>query len=120
MLKINRLVILVLLAAVVCALPLRSRARTASTSITIVNNSAREIKHVYLSSTSQDNWGPDQLNNSVISTGGSFQLSNVSCSAADIKVIAENEDGCFYYHVASCGMSESWTIASDAAPDCGN
>ncbi|HAF23151.1 MAG TPA: hypothetical protein DCK93_09630 [Blastocatellia bacterium] len=101
-------------------MPLLSPAQTTTTAVTIFNNSAREIKHVYFSPTDQDNWGPDQLNNTVISIGGSFTLSNVSCNAADIKVIAENEDGCFFYRIVSCGESGSWTIANDAAPDCGS
>lgn len=86
--------------------------------LTIVNNSSRSLRNLYLSPTNQDNWGPDQLNSS-IAPGGSQTLS-VSCSAADIKVIAEDENGCFYYQVVQCGDSANWTITSDATPDCGN
>jgi len=104
----------------VCA-PLLSTAHVPTTSITIVNNSGREIRHVYLSAPDQNNWGSDQLVNSVISpNGGSFTIGNVSCGGASIKVIAEDQDGCFAYQVVSCPEGATWTITNDTARDCGN
>src|SRR5215216_5563413 len=105
----------------VCA-PLLSMAHVpATTSITIVNNSGREIRHVYLSPPDQNNWGSDQLVNSVISpNGGSFTVGNVSCAGSTIKVIAEDQEGCFSYQVVSCSDSVTWTITNDSARDCGN
>ena len=101
--------------------PLLSKAYAPSTAITIVNNSSREIRHVYLSPPDQNNWGSDQLMNSVIAPdGGSFTISNVSCGGSSIKVIAEDQDGCFIYQVVSCSESVTWTIASNATRDCGN
>jgi hypothetical protein len=106
---------------VVLAIPLFScvRARPA-TSITINNSSNWEIKHVYLSSTTQDNWGPDQLNGSSIGSGGSHTLSNVACDGSDIKVISEDQNGCFLSTVVACASDSTWTITNTATPDCGN
>lgn len=95
-------------------------AHAPSTSVTIVNNTGMEIRHLYLSSTSEENWGADQLDPTVISVGGTYNLSDVGCSASDIKVIAEDQDGCFFYKVVSCGESTTWTITSSSARDCGN
>jgi hypothetical protein len=105
----------------VCA-PLLSKAHvSATTSITIVNNSSREFRHVYLSASDQNNWGSDQLVNSVIpANGGSFTIGNVSCGGSTIKVIAEDQDGCFSYQVVSCSEGATWTITNDTARDCGN
>lgn len=101
--------------------PLLSKAHAPSTAITIVNNSSREIRHVYLSAPDSNNWGSDQLMNSVISpNGGSATISNVSCSGSSIKVIAEDQDGCFLYQVVTCSENATWTIASNATRDCGN
>jgi len=101
--------------------PLLSRAYAPSTAITIVNNTSREVRHVYLSPPDQNNWGSDQLVNSVISPdGGSFTISNVSCGGAGIKVIAEDQDGCFIYQVVTCSVSVTWAIPSNATRDCGN
>jgi len=93
----------------------------ATTSITIVNNSGREIRHVYLSPPDQNNWGSDQLVNSVIApNGGSFTISNASCGGSGVKVIAEDHDGCFSYQVVSCSEGATWTITNDTTRDCGN
>ena len=101
--------------------PMLSRADApATTAITIVNNSSREIRHVYLSPPDQNNWGPDQLVNSVIPPGGGSFTINVSCGGGSIKVIAEDQDGCFLYQVVTCSESATWTITTSTARDCGN
>jgi hypothetical protein len=115
------LAIFVVLFGVFACVPLRSGAHAPATAITIVNNSSREIRHVYLSPPNQDNWGPDQLNGAVISAGGgSYTLGNVSCDQGSVKVITEDQNGCFLYNVVVCAESATWTITNDAVPDCGN
>jgi hypothetical protein len=110
----------VILGGLVCA-PLLSTAHTPSTSVTIVNNSGTDIRHVYLSPVDQDNWGNDQLSNSTISSGGgSTTLNNLSCEAASVKVVAEDTDGCFFYKVVTCSQASTWTISSSDTRDCGN
>ena len=110
----------VFIGMMVCG-PLLSKAHAPATAITIVNNSSREIRHVYLSASDQNNWGSDQLVNSVISpNGGSFTISDASCGGASIKVIAEDQEGCFIYKVVSCSESVTWTITNDDSRDCGN
>ena len=113
-------VLAVFVGMMVCG-PFGSKAYGPTTAITIVNNSNREIRHVYLSPPDQNNWGSDQLGSSVISAnGGSVTLSNVSCGGASIKVIAEDQDGCFSYQVVSCSEGASWTITNATTRDCGN
>src|SRR6266404_9585542 len=78
------------------SLPLLSSARSTSTSVNIVNNSSREIRNVYLSHVEADDWGNDQLPaNSTIAAGQSYNLSDVACDGQQVKVIAEDQDGCF-------------------------
>jgi len=118
----RRLVIVLIMIGLLAAIPILSGAHApATTSITIVNNSSRVIRHVYLSPSNQDNWGPDQLYGAAISSGGgSYTLNNVSCDQANIKVITEDQNGCFLYQVVACGQSSTWTITNDATPDCGS
>lgn len=105
---------------VLMSAPLASRASAPLSGITIVNNSSREIRHVYLSAPDQSNWGPDQLVQSVISpNGGSFTIGDVSCNGSTIKVIAEDQEGCFSYQVVSCSGA-TWTITNSTTRDCGN
>jgi hypothetical protein len=119
-LSISLVVLGVFIGIMVCG-PLRSTAHAPTSAITIVNNSSHEIRHVFLSAPDQNNWGPDQLSNSVIApNGGSVTLSNVSCGGSTIKVIAEDEQGCFFYQVVACSDSATWTITNDATRDCGN
>jgi hypothetical protein len=42
---------------------------TSALAISIVNNGGSEIRHFYLSPPDNDNWGPDQLNETGISRG---------------------------------------------------
>jgi len=94
-------------------------ARSAPTiNVTINNNSQKDIRHVYLAAGDPNNWSADQLNGSSISAGSSYTLS-VSCDGANIRVIAEDQDGCFFYRTVSCGENATWTITSDAPRDCG-
>ena len=115
-----RTTLFVVLVGMVAAVPLFSRTMTPATSVTIANNSGMEIRHVYLSPTDNDNWGPDQLNGDVIANGHSFALSNVACDAASIKVIAEDQNGCFFYQTVTCGENSTWMITTNSTPDCGN
>ena len=115
---------LVLFATVVGVLvgsTLLSAAHAPATSVTIVNNSSREIRHVYLSPPDQNNWGPDQLGSSVIAAGGgSVTLSDVACSGANVRVITEDHEGCFLSQIVACSEATTWTITNEAIPDCGN
>ncbi|HEY6232460.1 MAG TPA: hypothetical protein VIW64_14455 [Pyrinomonadaceae bacterium] len=113
-------IVMMMILGVFASLPLLRHAHAAATSITIANNSSREIRHVYLAAANGDNWGPDQLNGAIAAGGGSITLDNVSCSGAGVKVVAEDQNGCFLYHVVSCNDSVTWAITNDAVPDCGN
>jgi len=115
----RNLLLLIILGAAIAALPRLSRAQQ-STSVNIVNASTREIRHVYLSHVGADDWSGNQLGDSVISPGQSFTLSNVACDQQQVKVIGEDEDGCFLSTVVNCGDNAVWTITNVTSRDCGN
>ena len=49
--------------------------------ITVTNNSAREMYHLYLSPAGHDAWGPDLLaEGTVLRPGETFTISDASCS----------------------------------------
>ena len=113
------LIIICVALLTLAALPLVSRAQP-STSVNIVNNSSRVIRNVYLSHVDVDDWSGDQLSNgATIAPGQSFTLSNVACDQQQVKVIGEDQDGCFLSTVVNCGDSATWTITNDTARDCG-
>lgn len=118
---LTSLALLVLFIGMMVFGPWLTKAHAPATAITIVNSSSREIRHVYLSAPDQDNWGSDQLVNSVIPpNGGTFTISDANCGGAGVKVIAEDQEGCFVYKVVACSASVTWTITSDDSRDCGN
>lgn len=95
-------------------------ARSSNTiSITVHNSTQRSIQRLYVATGDPDNWGPDQLNGSTIPSGGSHVLSSVACNGSAVRVIAEDQNGCFVYNNASCDANQTWDIPADATPDCG-
>jgi hypothetical protein len=101
------------------SLPLLSRAQPSS-SVNIVNNSTRTIVHVYLSHVNADDWSGNQLGDSTLAAGQSYNVSNFTCDGQQMKVIGEDQDGCFSSTVVSCGEISTWSITNDTARDCGN
>ncbi|SRR6266404_798609 len=116
--NLGRLIIFCTAFGALAAVPLLSRAQPA-TSVNIVNNSSREIRNVYLSHVGADDWSANQLGDSVIAAGQSFTISNVACDRQQVKVIGEDQDGCFSSLVVNCGDNATWTITNDTARDCG-
>jgi len=104
---------------VLAMLPLLSGAHS-STSVNIVNNSSREISHVYFSHVGADDWTGNQLGESTIAAGQSYNLTDVACDQQQVKVIGEDQDGCFISTVVNCGDNATWTLTNDTARDCGN
>ncbi|HEX8137443.1 MAG TPA: hypothetical protein VF544_07620 [Pyrinomonadaceae bacterium] len=108
--------------AVLCALgtmTLLSGAPAPTASITVVNNSGWEIRHLYLSPVDNDNWGPDQLGDADIGPGQSVTI-NVSWDQPTVKLVSEDADGCFLYKTVDATTNSVWTITSDATPNCGS
>jgi hypothetical protein len=90
----------------------------ATTTITIVNNSQWDIRHLYLSPADNDNWGPDQLGESDIAPGQTLTI-NVSWDQPTVKLVSEDADGCFLSKTADATGNIVWTITNTATPNCG-
>jgi hypothetical protein len=119
--NLYRVAILCISLCALAAISSAGTAMTAATSVSIVNNSSKEIRNVYLSHVNLDDWSGDQLSNgATIGAGQSYNLSDVACDSQQVKVIAEDSDGCFLSTVVSCGDSATWTITNDTARDCGS
>ena len=86
--------------------------------LTIVNNTSRDIRHVYVAPANSDNWGADQLNNSAIAPGVSRTL-NINWDQSTVKLVAEDADGCFMTSTVSTAGTIDWTITDSTPRDCG-
>ena len=117
--KVRRLAALVAALCVAAALPLLSSARARASSLNVANNSGREIIHIYLAHAGQDDWGANQLGSSTNPPGQSFAISNFSWDQAQVKIVAEDKDGCFLSGVVTLDDGATWTITNDTAADCG-
>jgi hypothetical protein len=96
----------------------RSNATAPTVTISVVNNSAKEIRHLFLASAGTDNWGDDQIS-FAITTGTSRDI-NADWSEPTVKVIAEDEDGCFLTTTLDAGTSANWTITTSTPRNCGS
>jgi len=90
-------------------------------SIKIVNNSKWEIHHLYLSSTTDRQWGPDQLGDEIIEAGGGkYTLTDIDCDKYDIRVVDEDGDECVINDVSLCGDEMVWKITDKVLLKCEN
>ena len=94
-----------------------ARAAGPTLTFTVVNNSSQEIRRLYLAPADTDNWGADQLGQSPISPGGSRTL-NVSWDQSTVKLVGEDQDGCFVTATIEATNGATWTITTDSARDC--
>ena len=109
-------VALVSLAAL--TLPADAHAAGKKAAVKVVNKSDWEIHHFFLSSTEEDEWGPDQLGDDVIGKDESFTLKNIPCDSYDVKLVDEDGDECVVDDVDICGGAESWTITNKILLGC--
>lgn len=95
------------------------QSRAGNSSLNIVNNSSRQIVHVYFAPVGTDDWTANQLSAPIV-PGSSFTFSsNYNCGQTQFQVHAEDQDGCFVTTTAACGDKTKWTITSSSARDCG-
>jgi len=104
------LALLVVLCGFTAALSSSSRPQA---TITINNNSSRQIVHLYTSPVDRKEWSEDRLpEGSKLQTGDSFTLNSVIAESDQINVIAEDKDGCFSNATVSCQDPSAWTITN--------
>jgi hypothetical protein len=107
---------LVSLASLTYSAPAQAAGKKAA--VKIVNKSDWEIHHFYLSSTEDDEWGPDQLGEDVVGTDDAFTLKSIPCNSYDVKLVDEDGDECVVEDVDICGGAEKWTITNKILLGC--
>jgi len=79
----------------------------------LLNNSNQPIHHVYMSSSAQRTWGPDQLGSRVLQRGARFQLTGITAGVWDIRVVDSTGNSKeFYQQRVQAGRS--YTLAIDS------
>lgn len=86
----------------------------------IVNSSGKTIYHLYMSDSSDNHWGPDQLGNSesdTIEPGGTFTLTDIDSGSYDIKLATKGGTECEVDDV-EFDADYRWTVTNDMLSDC--
>jgi len=96
--------------AIVATFATSTPASAAGATVKIKNNSKWAIHHLYLSPTSEEKWGPDQLGEQVINKGETFTLKNIDPDKYDVKLVDEDGDECVVGGVPLAGGTEVWNI----------
>ncbi len=107
---------LLLLGAATTAAPLEARA--AKGRATLVNRSGFDIHRLYLSSSYDDEWGPDQLGDQILYSGRSFELVGIPCDDYDVLLIDEDGDRCVVEEIEICGDAGNWTLSQEDLLEC--
>ena len=103
-------------AIAVCALASPAFAEKAT--VKVINQSKWEIHHLFLSSSSEDEWGPDQLEDNIIQAGQSFTINGIPCDEYDVKVVDEDGDECVIEAVDLCRDNSFWKITDKDLLEC--
>ncbi len=99
-----------------CAVSTPAFAKKAT--VKIINQSKWEIHHIYLSSSDDQSWGEDQLEDEILAKGDSLTLSNIPCDVYDIQVVDEDGDECVIEQVDLCGDDSYWKITDKDLLEC--
>ena len=112
----KRLVCLVSLALLAASAGAAAKGKS---SVTVQNKSHWEIHQLYLSSSDQDEWGPDQLGQHTIAAkGGSYTLTAIPCDKYDVRLVDEDGDECVVARVPLCADHDTWVIKDDDLLKC--
>jgi hypothetical protein len=84
----------------------------------ISNKSDWAIHHLFLSSTDEEQWGPDQLGDNVLESGESYTLHSIPCDKYDIKLIDNDGDACVVAGITMCKDHTHWNLTNDDLLKC--
>ena len=103
-------------AIVACALSVPAFAEKAT--VKVINQSKWEIHHLSLSPASEEEWGPDQLEDEILTKGDQITLTSIPCDEYDIKVVDEDGDECVIEAVSLCRDKSYWKITDKDLLEC--
>lgn len=89
----------------------------ATGTLTIVNNTASTVCYVYISSSEDEEWGPDQLGaNNTVPSGGSFDITDIPAGTYDLKATdCDNVTLAEQYGVTLGDQDYTWALSSETA-----
>ena len=89
----------------------------AGSTVQIHNESSWDIHELYISPTSEEEWGSDLLGSNIVQTGQYAELTDVPCADYDVRIVDEDGDVCVVAEVALC-ESAAYTLDDDDLLEC--
>jgi hypothetical protein len=89
-------------------------------SLEVKNHSNKTIYNLYLSSSADKNWGPDQMGDNAddtIAPGGSFTLTDIEDGDYDVKLVTKKGTECEIDNVKFSSDME-WDVDNDMLSGC--
>lgn len=97
-----------------------ARAEDSGAAVAVVNDSSREIHHLYVSPTREPKWGSDQLADDVLAPGEKLALTGLECDAYDVKVVDGDGAACILQAVELCDEESGWRLTDEDLASCGS
>ncbi|HVF34028.1 MAG TPA: hypothetical protein VND91_01745 [Candidatus Saccharimonadia bacterium] len=90
---------------------------SAASTVQIENTSSWDIHQLFISPTTEEEWGEDLLGENVAETGQTITLSAVPCADYDVRLVDEDGDVCVVSGIALC-ESKTYTLDDDDLLSC--
>ncbi|HMF57107.1 MAG TPA: hypothetical protein VK619_12265 [Pyrinomonadaceae bacterium] len=85
--------------------------------LAITNSSKYDIHRIYMSSSEDRSWGPDQLGDYILKTGQSFTINNLVPGEYDVKFVDEDGDECVLKNI-QIFKNTSWELTTSWLTRC--
>ncbi len=86
-------------------------------SLSITNSSKYDIHRLYMSSSEDRNWGPDQLGDYILKTGQSYTITDIVPGEYDVKFVDEDGDECVLKNI-QIFKNTSWELTTKWLTQC--
>lgn len=90
---------------------------SADNSIELINQTGWDIHEIYMSPSSQDDWGDDYLGSEILETGDSLTVTDVASGQWDLRIVDMDGDECMLTDV-HITASESVSISAEDLVGC--
>ena len=90
---------------------------SAASTVEIENTSSWDIHQLFISPTTEEEWGDDLLGENVAQSGQTITLSKVPCAEYDVRLVDEDGDVCVVQGIPLC-ESKTYTLDDDDLLSC--
>ena len=107
--------------ATCCILSLGVMSSAFALELQVSNKSKASLHHLYLSASSQKDWGPDQLgsgSSDTVEPGATFTLHGIQAGTYDVKIATQDGTECEVTG-ATFNDSKEWVITEHMLDKCG-